>query len=169
MIKVEPCGNCQSVIFQEDLGGVKLKMDPAALDAKGAIEAITGQRTLWRIYFLGGKPSGVVPARPEVLGKLNTEPGERPYVCREHACTAVSRPITPRVAQDPHRPPVEATTASRGPSTVRSSARAVVTPVSRPSVPCSTCGKDLDDPETRILIEMGATVIDAFHCGPCPL
>lgn len=173
MIKVEPCSNCLAVVFLEDLGGVKVKADPAQLDGKGAIEAITEQRPLYRIRFIGGRPSNVTTAGPEVLRGLSTEPGERPYVVREHRCeapwTATQRPPAPKVAQDPHRAPAAPQIASQGPSTGSSSARGAVTPVSKPLVPCSTCGKELDDPATRVLIELGATVVDAFHCGPCPL
>ncbi len=170
MIKVEPCSNCLDVIFVVELGGTRIKADPTPLDAMGAVAAITDQRELYRVKQLGKVPATIGSAGPEVLRALNSEPGERPHVVREHRCTLASRPRTPSpvsgAASPPPVAPAARMTPSQGRSTQPSGATTAATLVSdHPR--CSTCGLQLGQGE-YVAIELGELMVWASHLDRCP-
>lgn len=166
MIKVEPCRGCGRSLLIHPVANLVVRLEIEPLTADEAMQALLGGKNLWRVTQTS--VSGVRPA--ELTALRTAEPGERPHVCQEHRCAAVSRPNPPsRVPsgqRTPHRPPAGRATRSSGPSAAPSSARSAGRPRSEP---CDVCRKPviLDGPELYIAVELGATVMWAIHdeCG----
>lgn len=168
-IKLGRC-RCTAIVYMVEEAGLVWTADTEALDAQQAVAALTAGRELYRITRVGETYLNLAPATPAVLGALRTEPGERPVVVPSHGCPpgaarGLATPFPGRGAQPtPQRPPAGQQTPSSGPLRAVSGATSAATPGSE----CSVCRAPLDDPQTRILVELGATVIDAYHAGPCP-
>lgn len=190
MIQVEPCKGCGTIVLVGEMMGLRAKCDPSPLDAQEAVRALLAGRELHRVTYIGGRPANLSPARPAVLEKLRVaEPGERPMVVGSHTCpttNGLSAPLSaPQKAggtsapKGGGRPPVPPSRPFSGPST-DSSTRASAPDASRKGLErpsdsrtteCSACGTPitLDAPETAVLVHLGATLVDAFHAGECPI
>lgn len=169
MIKVEPCRGCGRSLFIHPIANLTVRLEIEPLDAAQATQALLGGKNLWRVTQTS--VSGVRPA--ELTALAQAEPGERPHVCQEHRCAAVSRPDRPSPVQEVNPAPkgrqaplVAVSTQSSVRSTTRSFARPAV---SRRSEPCDACRKpvELDGPEEYAAVELGATVMWVQH-AVCP-
>lgn len=185
MIKIETCRGCGRLLYSDLVGGLKIRAETEPLEADGALPALLGGQTLYRVVHLGGRPSGFRTATPDVLGALRTEPSSRPHVVREHVCpnrgqeavqAALSRPnattpgkVTGLAPKVPARP---TETRSSGLSAADSPDRGAPT-AGRPrfsrSHRCDECGEPvvIDGPAAYCAIELGATVVWAVH-AECP-
>lgn len=180
MIKVEPCKGCGGVLLVDRFMGVTVRCDPTPLDAQAAGRTLLAGQTLYRVTYLGGRPSSFGSATPAVLGALRGEPGERPMVVEEHRCTkagttnALSSPVTAvqggggtQTPKAPQSPPADRTALLSGPSTVPSGAPTAVKPRSNPPGPrCSGCGQPCKD-GTYASIELGEILVWAHHVDRC--
>lgn len=182
VIKVE-VHSCGRLTYVDEFTGLTIRTDTEPLEADGATKALLGGAELYRVYFLGGRPSRYGGATPDVLAKLRTEPGERPLVvrahrCTEHStlqrgCTAVSRPNTPSPVPSaqpvPPSPSAGRTeTPSPGPQTEPFSV-----PGARPTATrsdgrptCSACGRPCAD-GTYASIALGELTVWAQHVEQC--
>lgn len=163
MIKVEPCSECGRTVARQT--GLNVVVEPIPLDAQEAVAELMAGRRLWA--------NGTGGLRPALPG----EPGP----AREHRCpvkaagAVLSASVTPRREKGPVVPPKAASgpsvafsTPSLAPRTDRSSASRAANRGTETE--CSECGYPiaLDDVDTYALIELGATLVDAFHTGQCP-
>lgn len=167
-MKLEPCTGCGRMILTQPIANLTVKCDPTPLNGQQAVDyLLQGGRTLWMV---------------DAQRLRRARPGE-PGPVREHRCPvnaqeALYRPRSTRPGPSPQltpqRPSAGQQTPSSGPSAAPSSAKPAGSRVSDPlahgHLDCSTCGQpiNLRDIETYALIELGATVIDAFHVGGCP-
>ena len=99
MIKVEGCRACGRTLYLGEIApGTTVRTETVPLEADAAVQALLGGASLWRVMWLGGRPSRLSTAGPAVLAKLRTEPGSRPVVVEEHRCPvsaqeALSQPL----------------------------------------------------------------------------
>lgn len=141
-----------------DLGGISIKADPERLDDQKAVASLLDGRELYRAtsYRSDGRIQELRAVRPEHLSALATaEPGERPYVVREHRCPpgALVAPAKPKVAQSPQPctagPQTGVQGASRppfGPGAPDGPVSGGVLPPSRPSSGPLTPSRPADGP-----------------------
>lgn len=181
-VSMGECPACRTLVYRVKAGGLEYTADPSPLDAQTAVYAVLAGRRLYRITFVGGKPSGMRPADNRHLAALRTEPGERPLVVAEHPCAAVSRPLTPTprpsVQEDPPKPPVGRTAPLSGPQAGPSSVRSAEprrsdgtlrAPSGSSDAPrCDACGQPCAD-GTYAAVGLGELVLWAQHVqeGPC--
>ncbi len=168
MIKVEPCRGCGRILMVEAIANLSVRLESEPLDAQEAATALVAGRNLWRITQTSA--SG---ARPAELGALRTaEPGERPYIVQEHACTATGAPRTPSpVLGDPSVPKgrqtgtqgvhVVPSTPSSDRQPERSSVPSAVSPRSE-GPRCDGCSRPCAD-GTYASIEVGELTVWAHH------
>lgn len=168
MIKVESCRGCGRSLFIHPIANLVVRLEMEPLDAAQATQALLGGRNLWRVTATS--VSGVRPA--ELTALAQAEPGERPHVCQEHRCPAVSRPDRPSPVPEANptpkghqSPPVDVSTPSSARSTVRSSVQPAVSPVSRPV--CDGCGQPCAD-GMYASISLGELTVWAQHVETCP-
>jgi hypothetical protein len=153
-----------------------VRLDTEPLDAQTAVQALVAGRNLWTVT--NNHASGAGAAELAALG--SSGPGvRRPFVVAEHICPtkgqeALSRrpspSVSPSVQVTPQSPPADRTAPFSGPSAGPSSVPAAELRRSDSQVACSFCGNliRLADTGTYALIELGSTLIDAFHTGDCP-
>lgn len=172
MIKVEPCLRCGRITYTDNVGGPVIKTDTEPLEAEPAVQALVAGRTLYRITRIGKRPANFGTATAAVLGKLRTEPGERPIVVQEHRCAPAGRPRTPspvdaetgipeRPAEGRTRPFARALPASP----TREAAPRAETPDSE-GPRCEDCGQIMAD-GTYASVQLGDACMWAAHLTDC--
>lgn len=168
-MKINPatCGRCSEMLWLGEDAGLRWTADMTPLDRDAAIQAMIAGRELYVVggthmtRYRTGQPTGTVHAA---------------HGCPSGAARALEK-VSP-VLGDPNAPKGRETGAQGFvvPST-RSSARPEAPSSARSAVrrrsdgpDCSLCGHQirLADVETYAMIELGATVIDAFHTSGCP-
>lgn len=163
----EQCRGCGRTLLIHHLRGVDVRLEADPLDAQEATRAIFSGAQLWTIL----PEHDPLPAKRDVLAQLTLAPWARPHVTREHRCVPISGPFAPGSAQEPQSPlrspqdpPAALSPTTRSDrSTSSPGARSAATPPTETGPVCSTCGRPCDDPATRVVFELGATLIDAFH------
>lgn len=168
-MKLEPCAGCGRICLTHPIANLVVKCDPAALDGQGVAQELTAGRQIWTPEF----GPGLIPQRLR-----GARPGDT-RLLREHHCMAAGALHRPS-------PVLGDTSAPKGRETGAQSLAAPSTPsVVRPTehssasgaVPrrseeagCSFCGQPLgeDGAGTYVIMQLGATVVDAFHSGGCP-
>jgi hypothetical protein len=162
---LEPCIGCGRMVLTHKIANLTVKCDPSPLDGQGVAQELGAGRQIWSPSLDGRSLKGARPGDAKLL--------------REHSCTAAGAlrtpPPVPGAASAPKgretgtQPLVVPSTPSSAPWTAPSGAPAAVSPRSDLTHPCSLCGHPIDaaDVETYALIELGATVIDAFHTSGC--
>ena len=159
----------------QPIANLDVRLETEPLDAQTAVQALVAGRNLWRIT--ASSASGARPAELAALAQRGTTEG--PYIVTEHVCPtkgqeALSRRRSPSVSPSPQptpqSPPADRTAPFSGPSAGPSSVPAADRLRSDTQVACSLCGNliRLDDASAYALIELGSTLIDAFHAGDCP-
>ena len=183
-LSLAECPRCRQQILRMKVGGIETKANLLPIT-----DPVGDTGRVYRILFADdGRPRTLRPAYPVELVAFVTSPvGDRPYLTREHPCTAVSRPLTPSPASgtgDPGKGPQTGvqslagrTTPSPARSTEASGARsaaqrrseAAVRPsdgsAARPR--CSACGKPCAD-GTYASVALGDLVLWAEHVTGCP-
>jgi hypothetical protein len=188
-LSVAECPKCRGRILRQKVGGIETK---ASLTPMTNPVGDTGR--VYRVLFDdSGRPRTFRPAYPTELVSFVTAPvGDKPYLVRQHPCTAVSRPIgTPQGSgtTDPKAGPetgvqrflADRSTRSPERSTDSPAATAAGTRGSRrpekaPGRPspgsatrprCSACGKPCQD-GTYASVALGDLVLWAEHvAGGC--
>jgi hypothetical protein len=176
LIKVEGCRGCGRLLMIQPIANLEIRLETQPLDAQTAVQALVAGRNLWTVT--NNHASGAGAAELAALG--SSGPGvRRPFVVAEHVCPtkgqeALSRrrspSVSPSVQVTPQSPPAGRTAPFSGPSAGPDSVRSAATRDSETQVACSVCGNliRLADTGTYALIELGSTLIDAFHTGDCP-
>jgi hypothetical protein len=174
MIKAEPCKGCGRILFTEKAAGLTTRCETVPLEADGAVQALVGGKKLHRVMFLSGRPSVFSAASPAVLGKLRTEPGERPYVVEEHRCTVEAARarlaaeqsavgsgapvVPPKASAAPSRP----SSALSGPDPVASAE----TQGSDDGPRCDDCGLIMGQGD-YVSVQIGEVIVWASHVANC--
>lgn len=184
MIKLEPCPGCGRTLMTHPVGGPVIRTDVAPLEADEATRALLGGRELYRVTFLGGRPANFGSAGPDVLAKLRTEPGERPFVVQGHRCTrtaqeALSRPRSPSADKETGPAPKGRPAVPGAPSPARSTERSSVRSADRPPFEidwskvgedaeprCPDCGLLMEDGE-YVSAQLGEIYVWAVHLTGC--
>lgn len=186
-LSVAECPRCRERILRQKVGGIEAKANLTPVT-----DPVGDTGRVYRVTFDdAGRPRALRPAYPTELVAFVTGPVEaRPYLVREHPCTAVSRPI-PASGTDPAGGPGKApqagvqslagrTTPSPARSTDPSGARSAAQrrsdgPLRGPSGSsdglaarprCSACGKPCED-GTYASIALGDAVLWAEHVVHC--
>lgn len=170
MIKVEPCKGCGGVILVDDFMGLRIRCEAAPVDAQTAGSALLAGQSLYRVHYLGGRPSSFGSASTAVLGALRSEPSERPMVVVQHRCKAEATGAPLRASEPVHVPeepkcPKGRENAAQGAARGRS-----VEPVTRrrSNEPvCDGCGQPCAD-GTYASIALGDLIEWAHHVDSCP-
>lgn len=169
-MKLEPCIGCGRMVLTHKIANLTVKCDPTPLDGQGVAQELGAGRQIWSPSLDGRSLKGARPGDAKLL--------------REHSCTAAGAlrtpPPVPGAASSPKgretgtQPLAAPSTPSSARPTAHSGAPAAVPrrfdfQEMRLVHPCSLCGHPIDaaDVETYALIELGATVIDAFHTSGC--
>jgi hypothetical protein len=187
-LSVAECPRCGDRVLRQKVGGIETK---ASLTPITNPMGDTGR--VYRVLFDdSGRPRTFRPAYPTELVSFVTAPvGDKPYLVRQHPCTAVSRPLTPSPASGTTGPKagpetgVQSLAGRTTPSPERSTdspaATAAGTRASRrpekapvrpspglASLPrCSACGKPCED-GTYASVALGDLVLWAEHvAGGC--
>ena len=169
-MKLEPCIGCGRMILTHSIANLTVKCDPSPLDGQGVAEELGAGRQIWTPEF----GPGFIPKKLR-----GARPGDA-KILREHRCTAAGAlrspsPVPgasqlPKGREEPAQSLAGPSTPSSAPRTAPPSARRAANPRSELTHDCSFCGYPIDaaDVETYALIQLGATVIDAFHTSGCP-
>lgn len=187
-LSLAECPRCRQQILRMKVGGIETKANLLPIT-----NPVGDTGRVYRVLFADdGRPRTLRPAYPAELVAFVTSPvGDRPYLTREHPCTAVSRPI-PAPGTNPSGGPGKApqtgvqrlagrTTPSPDRSTEASGVRSAETPASRaaekrpvrPSAGladqprCSACGEPCAD-GTYASVALGDVVLWAEHVTHCP-
>lgn len=178
-VSMGECPACRTVVYRVKVGGIEYTANLSPLDAQKAVGEVLAGRRLYRITFVGGKPSGMRPADNRHLAALSS--AEPPLVVSEHPCAAVSRPLTPTpgpsVQEDPPEPSAGRTAPFSGPQAGPSSVPSAeprrsdgilrAPSGSSGGIQCSGCGQPCAD-GTYAAIELGELVLWAWHVDSCP-
>lgn len=183
-LSVAECPRCRERILRQKVGGIETKANLLPI-ANPVGE--TGR--VYRVVIDdSGRPRTLRPAYPAELVSFVTAPvGDRPYLTREHPCTAVSRPIpapgtnpaggpgkapqtgVQRFLADLSTPsPARSTEPSgaRGAAQRRSEAAVRPSPGTGARPQCSACGKACED-GTYASVALGDVVLWAEHVTHC--
>ena len=176
-LSLAECPRCRERILRVKVGGIETTANLTPItDPRGE----TGR--VYRVAFhADGRPRALYPAAPaELVAFVTSPPADRPYIVRQHPCTAVSRPI-PAPGTNPAGGPGKApqtgvqrfladlSTPSPARSTAPSGARSAAQRRSDglPERPrCSACGKACED-GTYASVALGDLVLWAEHVTCC--
>lgn len=189
-LSLAECPRCRQQILRMKVGGIETKANLLPIT-----NPVGDTGRVYRVLFADdGRPRTLRPAYPAELVAFVTSPvGDRPYLTREHPCTAVSRPLTPSPASGtggPGKAPqtgvqrflADLSTPSPDRSTEASGARSADRPrsdrtpgkgsvrppaVLAPRPRCSGCGKPCED-GTYASVALGDLVLWAEHVDHCP-
>lgn len=174
MIQIETCLRCGKPLFVEAMAGLKIKCDPASLDAQTAVQALVGGRSVWAVRLdRENRPCALMGATPALLGGLagpRTSAG-RPMLVAEHRCSGTAQAgsqslPTPKVAPEPtpcpKGPEKPVQRAARGNPAERVTVRR-----SEPRPLCDTCGQPCT-PGTYMAVQIGDRTVWAQHADGCP-
>lgn len=183
-LSLAECPRCRERILRVKVGGIETTANLTPItDPRGE----TGR--VYRVAFhTDGRPRALYPAAPaELVAFVTSPPADRPYIVRQHPCTAVSRPI-PAPGTNPAGGPGKAPQTgvqrfladlstpspdrSTEPSGARSAAQRRSEAAVRPSPglgarpQCSACGKVCED-GTYASVALGDLVLWAEHVTHC--
>lgn len=177
-LSLAECPKCGERVLRVKVGGIETKANLLPIT-----NPVGETGRVYRVLFADdGRPRTLRPAYPAELVAFVTSPvGDRPYLTREHPCTAVSRPLTPSPASgtgDPGKGPqtgvqrflADLSTPSPDRPTDPSGARSAVQRRSdglAAAPRCSACGKPCED-GTYASVALGDLVLWAEHVDRCP-
>jgi hypothetical protein len=175
-LSVAECPRCRGRVLRQKVGGIETKANLTPVT-----DPVGDTGRVYRVLFDdAGRPRTLRPAYPTELVAFVTAPvGDKPYLVRQHPCTAVSRPI-PAPVTNPAGGPGKApqtgvqslagrTTPSPDRSTEPSGARSAAQRRSDGSAVrprCSACGKVCED-GTYASVALGDVVLWAEHVTHC--
>lgn len=165
-MKLEPCIGCGRMVLTHSVANLTVKCEPTPLDGQGVAQELGAGRQIWTPEF----GPGLIPKRLRAA-----RPGDTKLL-REHRCTAAGALSTPSPVPGASQSPkgretgVQSFAAPSTPSSARPTVPSGVPAAASRTSDCSLCGHpiELADVENYVMIELGATVIDAFHVGGCP-